>query len=299
MKNDNKFIKKNKVKLIDYGVRPMALTLKAVVMKDDQVLLLKRSRKELTNRGKWDLPGGHIEVGENIEDALKREIKEETNLEVKIGPIIKVAEFNKEHEAFKKEKRGLRYIAYYQSGEVKLDKNEHSKFKWLNIDKAIKKLNSGDDFENEKKETLLRAKEYLEMKQAKDNWKRSVAEFENYKKRTTKSNEEFKKYANEALILEILPVLDNFEEATKHIPAEQQNEGWVTGIMFIQKQLKDVLANKNLNEIPTKVGDKIDESIHEVVKGKIKKGKGKVKKIIKKGYRLGERVARAVTVEAE
>ena len=128
-------------------------------------------------------------------------------------------------------------------------------------------------------------------------WRRALADFENYKKRQLTNNEEFRKFANEDLILEILPVLDNFQAAMEHIPQEQKNEGWVTGIMFIQKQLLDILATKGLEKIPVKIGDEIDENIHEIVRGKAGDGKLKVKKILSQGYKIADRVIRPARVE--
>lgn len=277
--------------------RPMALTLKAVILKDDKVLLLKRSKKEEFNKGKWDLPGGHIEAGETVNESLKREVKKETGLVVAVDSIINIVEFEKEHKAFRQEKRGLRFLVNYLSGEVKLNENEHSEFQWLTLTEAIEKLDVKDHFENEKRETLLKAKECLEQKEALNGWRRALADFENYKKRQLTNNEEFRKFANEDLILEILPVLDNFQAAMEHIPQEQKNEGWVTGIMFIQKQLLDILATKGLEKIPVKIGDEIDENIHEIVRGKAGDGKLKVKKILSQGYKIADRVIRPARVE--
>ena len=100
--------------------RPMEITVKAVVINPDgQVLILKRAKDNNTNAGKWDIPGGLLEFNETVEDVLKREVLEETGLEVKVGPVIRICEFPKESELFKSEKRSLRYIAYSQDGEVR------------------------------------------------------------------------------------------------------------------------------------------------------------------------------------
>jgi 8-oxo-dGTP diphosphatase len=78
--------------------RPMAITIKAVVFnKKGEVLLIKRGLEEL-NGGKYDLPGGHIEKNETIEEALVREVKEETGLDVKKGEIIDTVEFPKDNK---------------------------------------------------------------------------------------------------------------------------------------------------------------------------------------------------------
>ncbi len=275
----------------------MALTSKAVIVKDGKVLILKRAKQEKTNQGKWDLPGGHIEKGEPVLESLKREVLEETGLKIKVIDLLTFSEFPKEAKAFKQEKRGLRFLAEHVSGEVKLIKEEHSDFKWLKFEEAIEKLDQKDGFEAEKRRVLIKAQQVLEEKSALEGWKRALADFENYKKRQLKSNDDFRKFANEDFALDILPVLDNFEAATEHVPADQTKEAWVQGVMFIQKQLKDALANRGIEELKVKVGDKVDESLHEVVKGEAKGNSPRVKKIINKGYKIADRVIRPARVE--
>lgn len=278
-------------------VRPMAITIKAAVVstQSKKVLLLKRSKKELTNKNKWDLPGGHIEAGETVEEALKREIKQETGLDVQIGPLLQVTEFDKAHEAFKMEKRGLRFIVFSENEDVEIGK-EHSDFVWLPIDEAIDKL-SDEGFEKEKKEVLIATKERLDMEKATENWKRKVAEFENYKKRTVSDNENFQKFCLEGLILELLPVLDNFEMAADHIPDDQKESGWTSGIMHIKKQIYNILEAHGVNEFETKIGDDVDETKHEVISSTKKGGGSKVGKIIKKGYEMNGKIIRPASVE--
>lgn len=278
--------------------RPMQLTLKAAIVKPDhKVLLLKRDKNDLFNKSKWDLPGGKLEAGETISEGLRREIKEETDLDVEMGKLIDYSELPKEHKHFMNEKRGLRFIVKYQGGEVKINPKEHSEFVWLPIDEAIEKMDEKDQFENEKREVLVAAKKYLEMEESEERWKRALADLDNYKKRSAKSNEEFRKYCLEDFILELLPVIDNFEMAIEHTPQENKNDNWMTGILHIQKQLENVLNEKGVGKIPVKIGDKIDENIHEVISGKSKKGK--IRKVLKSGYKIGERVIRAASVESE
>jgi len=72
------------------------LTVKAVIVNSqNEILLLKRSNKIL-NPGKWDLPGGTLEKAETLEEALTREIQEETGLKIEVADILGTAEFAKE-----------------------------------------------------------------------------------------------------------------------------------------------------------------------------------------------------------
>ena len=60
----------------------------AVIIDDDRVLLVKRAHEPL--KGEWSLPGGAVEVGESLEAALVREVREETCLDVAVGPLVEV-----------------------------------------------------------------------------------------------------------------------------------------------------------------------------------------------------------------
>lgn len=275
----------------------LEITIKAVIFKDGKkVLLVRRSKDHKWNPGKYDLPGGHIEIGEDFEEALKREIDEEIKIEVEVGPIISAA-------SFRENKKGLRYIAFYKSGEVELS-DAHDKYEWIDIDEAIEKLEK-TGFENEKRETLKKAKEYLELKNSLANWQRAIADFDNYKKQQEESRKEFAKFASENIIHQILPVVDNFHASTDHVPEDQQNNPWVTGIMHIQKQLETVLNDNGVEEIKTKMGDKFDHHIHEAIgneqgsENSDQKHKNKIVKIIKKGYKMGNKVIRPASVIVE
>ncbi len=293
---------------------PMQLTIKAVVVdKENKVLLLKRADKEITNSSKYDLPGGGMEKGETSHNSLQREIKEELGLDnIEIGAVIRISEYPKGHEKLDSLK-ALRFIVYYNGGEIRLNPREHSEYEWLSFDEAINKLNTGDGFEEEKMETIKAAKKYLEMEMALDGWKRSLAEFENYKKMQAESQKDRIRYATENIVMQIIPVIDNFQTSTAHIPEDQKDNPWVTGIMYIQKQLENVLTENGVEEINLKEGDNFDTKYCEAVSDSCchdekclddkckekKKFKNKIKKVILRGYKIGEKVIRASRVIVE
>ncbi|HRY82922.1 MAG TPA: nucleotide exchange factor GrpE [Candidatus Moranbacteria bacterium] len=295
-----------KEKKVDSDPRPMALTIKAVVLNENnEVLILKRAKSDFLNAGKYDLPGGHIGENESFEDSIIREIKEEAGLETVLGEIIDVVEFPKDSPLFKEEKRGIRCICYSKSTEVKLSP-EHEEYEWLSFEKALLKLSEKDGFENEKRNTILKAQKIIELKNSLAGWKRCMADFENYKKRQAENLKDTVAYSNANLISEILPVLDNFHASTDHIPEDQKESGWVVGIMHIQKQLEKVLEDNGVNEISVKVGDKFDPSVMEAIKheegSKNKEESEKeliIKKIVMKGYEIGEKVIRVARVIVE
>ena len=73
--------------------KPLALSVKVIVQDDaDRSLLLRRSQASRNNKGKWDLPGGKVDAGETFDDALLREVEEETGLAVELDRVIGAAE---------------------------------------------------------------------------------------------------------------------------------------------------------------------------------------------------------------
>jgi molecular chaperone GrpE len=178
-----------------------------------------------------------------------------------------------------------------------------------------KMLNDKERFKNkgkQDKEKLEQIKKHLEENAVSkeqeylEGWKRCQADFENYKKRQGELQIENIKYANLALIMEILPVLDNFHASTDHVPEDQKDNAWVVGIMHIQKQLEKVLTDNGVTEIETKVGDDFNPNIHEAVHpvksaegGPAKREFDRVNKIILKGYKMQDKVIRAARVIVE
>lgn len=137
-----------------------------------------------------------------------------------------------------------------------------------------------------------------------DGWKRCQADFENYKKRQAESQKDLIRYSTENIVQQILPVIDNFQSSTTHIPEDQKNNPWVTGIMYIQKQLETVLSDNGVVEIEVKIGDSFNPTKHEAVedmeckscKSKDYKFENKISKIILRGYSIGEKVIRPARV---
>jgi molecular chaperone GrpE len=128
--------------------------------------------------------------------------------------------------------------------------------------------------------------EYLE------DLKRLQADFENYKRRQGESQKELGGYLIEKVIRDITPVLDNFYQATSFIPEDQQNTPFITGIMYIQKQLEDALVGHGLVTITPSVDDTFDPSLHEAVAGEGEK----IEKVLQPGYKLGERIIKPARV---
>lgn len=128
-------------------------------------------------------------------------------------------------------------------------------------------------------------------------WQRAKADFINYKKRQDEATMEFKKYIEEDFILEILPVLDNFNEALKHIPGNEAQSEWIQGIMQIKKQIEDFLRQHGIQEIKT-FGEKFNPEFHESIEiTESDRESGTILEEGRKGYTLHEKVIRAAKVK--
>ena len=131
------------------------------------------------------------------------------------------------------------------------------------------------------KEELEKTKQ--EVKANHDNYLRAVAEFDNYRKRVQKENEEFREYAQASLLLDLVPVLENFDRALSHVesgelittmekdnsdesqsllgesnnPSNQLNSNWLKGVKIIYNQIKEILAKYGFQEYSC-IGEEFD-----------------------------------------
>lgn len=142
--------------------------------------------------------------------------------------------------------------------------------------------------EKEAKKQCKKCREHLSLAQ------RACADYENLKKETEKWKQDFVKFANEGLLLELIPVMDHFSEAMRHIPKEEKKADWVIGIKQIKKQLKRILENNGI-EIYGRQGDEFNPNLYEALQemDDRKFESGKIVKVVKSGYKIGERVVRA------
>lgn len=159
---------------------------------------------------------------------------------------------------------------------------------------------NNEKVEEEKKETVAeKADEVKDLSELKDKYLRLYAEFENYKKQVNKNKEELIKYSNEALMKELLPVIDHLELALEH-SSNSENESMsalIKGIEITLKELKNTLEKFGLVSINI-VGKPFDPFLHHAM-AQITSNEHEENTVVqefRKGYMLKDRVLRASLV---
>ncbi len=133
-----------------------------------------------------------------------------------------------------------------------------------------------------------------ELHKEKDKFTRLFAEFENYKKRTTRERIELFKSAGQDVIQAMLPILDDFDRALVEI-SKSGDENLLKGVELIHSKFFKTLQSKGLEEIKVSVSDPFDSEIHEAitqVAAPSPELKGKIIDVIEKGYKLGGKIIR-------
>ena len=163
-----------------------------------------------------------------------------------------------------------------------------------------KKKDTGSKTKDNKKiKTLIEKNKALEeeKKQLKDQLLRKMAEFENYKRRTEKEFLAHLENANEGLITEILPALDDFERFLDHAEKDDNNESLKDGIALVYKKIYEVLEKKGL-KVMESTGLEFDAEKHEalVQVDTEEFESGYITAEHRKGYTLNDKVIRHAQV---
>ena len=128
----------------------------------------------------------------------------------------------------------------------------------------------------------------------KDKFLRLFAEFENYKRRTSKERMELYKTANQDVLQSMLPVLDDFDRGIVEI-RKAKDKSLTKGVALIHEKLKSILVSKGLEEVEIKNGDVFNADFAEAITqipAPTEKLKGKIVDVIEKGYKLGDKIIR-------
>lgn len=128
----------------------------------------------------------------------------------------------------------------------------------------------------------------------KDKFLRLFAEFENYKRRTTKERIDLFKTANQEVLQAMLPVLDDFDRALVEI-SKSDDELLLKGVELIHEKLKSTLVSKGLEEVEVRSGDAFNADYAEAITqipAPSDNLKGKIVDVLEKGYKLGDKIIR-------
>jgi molecular chaperone GrpE len=138
-----------------------------------------------------------------------------------------------------------------------------------------------------------------EAAKAKENWLRTAADFDNFKKRAAREKIESAQYATASLLQKLLPVLDNFEMAllAAQSAKDANASSLQSGVTMIQQQLKSILLESGLEEVDA-AGKPFDPNFHEAVSEQesAEVAEGHVLQQLRKGYKLKDRLLRPATV---
>ena len=162
--------------------------------------------------------------------------------------------------------------------------------------KKVKVEVTSDEKEIEKEEVEQSPEEIIA--DLKDKQLRLFAEFENFKKRTSKERLELYSTANEVVLLSLLPVIDDFE---RHIYTLKDSSEKIEedGVFLIFQKMKNILIQKGLKDMDVQIGTELNTDFHEAITNIPAPSddlKGKIVDVIEKGYLLNEKVIRYAKV---
>jgi len=158
------------------------------------------------------------------------------------------------------------------------------------LDDAIEEVEAGADGEQLSENDQLKA----DLEKEKDKFLRLFAEFENFKRRTSKERIELFKTANQEVMSAMLPVLDDFDRAMNEIK-KAKDKNLLKGVELIYNKFNETLLNKGLEPMNVKQGDVFDADMHEAITqipAPSDKLKGKIVDVVERGYMLGEKIIR-------
>lgn len=141
------------------------------------------------------------------------------------------------------------------SAEVDREENAEAASGEISGEEAVESSQSAEEGSSEENPELL---------QLKDKYLRTLAEYENFRKRSEKEKTQMFELGAKSIIEALLPVVDNFERALSHVQEEEKDSPFVKGIEGIYKQIQKMFADCNIQEIEA-LGKKFDPALHNAV----------------------------------
>lgn len=206
-----------------------------------------------------------------LEEDLKTEILNETS-----------DELQKEEESQQDSTTTQEVKEQEQSHEHRHEKKHHKKHEQANIE-----LDPLAEYEKKLNESEMIAKDYL------DKLQRTMAEYDNFRKRTIKEKSQMYENGAKEVVEKFLPVMDNFERALVSVDDESKETAFVQGIELIYKQLLGTMKELGVEEIDA-LNKPFDPNLHHAVAHEENEayGENEVVDILQKGYMFKDRVLR-------
>jgi molecular chaperone GrpE len=135
-----------------------------------------------------------------------------------------------------------------------------------------------------------------ELHKMKENWLRTQADFDNYRKRVARERQDLIRTANEKLLSELLRALDSFEMGLQTLSSLEENNPVRQGMEMVYSQFQQFLKSQGVTEIETQ-GAEFDPSIHEAIGHQESDvPEGQIHQQVRKGYRMGDKLLRPASV---
>lgn len=135
-----------------------------------------------------------------------------------------------------------------------------------------------------------------QLKKSSDVASRAQAELQNAKARLEREAGELRKFASEAVLMRLLPTIDNLQRALKHLPKDLEQNEWVKGIVAVEQDFLKQVGDMGLKRFES-VGQPVDAERHEVLM-QVKGEEGKVVEVLEDGYELHGKIVRPAKVKA-
>lgn len=136
-----------------------------------------------------------------------------------------------------------------------------------------------------------------EVQKYKDESLRRAAEMDNYRKRMAKELEQSRKFSNQGLLMELLPVFDNFGMGMQ-MAEKEQGSMLFQGMSMVQGQLGEFFSSQGVKVVEVEAGSDFDPNFHEAVSQEVttEVEPGKILRVVRKGYLIGDRLLRPANV---
>ena len=195
--------------------------------------------------------------------------------------------FNRKTKSCRGDENRLR--VFEERKEFKMEEKKEEVEKTTNNDEK-QKLEREENNKNQNLENVAKDMAKQELEEMTDRYKRLMAEFDNFKKRSAKERESLYDSLTSDIVTSILPVLDNLEKA---VSTKTEDQNYKQGVEMVHKQFIDTLGSLGVEEIKT-IGETFNPEYHEAVSSVQDEnlGEKEIKEEFRKGYKIREKVIR-------